>query len=454
MTSITMYKLNPALKSFWRTRKPYKGLKGGRFSSKTQDAAGMAVFLAKNYTLKFMCVRQFQNRIDDSVYTVLKDKIHAAGWESEFSILKSSIIHNGTGSEFIFYGINRNLTDIKGTEGVDICWIEEAEGLTKNQWDVIDPTIRKENSEIWLVWNPGLQTDFIESQLPGLLGDDYVVKHINYTDNPFLSDTAKAKAERLKQADYKSYEHTYLGIPLSDDDKAVIKLTWIEAAVDAHNKLDIDMSGRITVGYDVADSGDDANAIAKFDGSICRHVEEWQAPEDELVQSALKAWGFVGNGRLIYDSIGVGAHTGSTLKNNGVKDMYFKFNAAGAVMKPDADYSEDIKNREKFENLKAQAWQDVADRFRDTYNAVVKGYDIAPGQLISIDSDIENIAKLKRELSTPHKRLSKRGLDMVETKDELKKRDIPSPNLADAFIMGACPHLVEQPKVGKAPRFY
>ena len=31
---------------------------------------------------------------------------------------------------------------------------------------------------------------------------------------------------------------------------------------------------------------------------------------------------------------------------------------------------------------------------------------------------------------------------MVETKDELARRDVKSPNLADAFIMGACPHLV------------
>lgn len=443
-----MFKLNPALKSFWRTRKPYKGLKGGRFSSKTQDAAGMSIFLARNYTLKFMCVRQFQNRIDNSVYTVLKDKIHAAGWENEFSILKSSIIHNETGSEFIFYGINRNLTEIKGTEGVDICWIEEAEGLTKAQWDIIDPTIRKYNSEVWLLWNPRLQTDFIESQLPELLGDDYIVQHINYQDNPFLSDTARTKAERLKRVDYKSYEHIYLGIPLSDDDKAVIKLSWIEAAVDAHKKLDIDLSGRVTVGYDVADSGDDANAIAQFNGSVCVRVEEWQAPEDELVQSALKAWGFVGDGRLIYDSIGVGAHTGSTLNSNGIKGSHYKFNAGGGVVNPDVEYSDSIKNKEKFENLKAQACQELADRFRDTYNAVVKGEDIPIDRLISIDSSIDNIEKLKRELSTPHKRISKRGLDMVETKDELKKRDIPSPNLADAFVMGASPHLaiIEKPK--------
>ena len=137
-----MFKLNPNLREFWTTRKMYKILKGGRFSSKTQDAAGMAVFLARNYSLKFMCLRMFQNRISDSVYTVLVEKIEAAGWQDEFNILNNSIEHKATGSNFIFYGIARNISDIKGTEGVDICWIEEGEALTREQWDYIDPNTK------------------------------------------------------------------------------------------------------------------------------------------------------------------------------------------------------------------------------------------------------------------------------------------------------------------------
>ena len=62
--------------------------------------------------------------------------------------------------------------------------------------------------------------------------------------------------------------------------------------------------------------------------------------------------------------------------------------------------------------------------------------------MISISSDLPKLNQLKLELSTPRRRFSKRGLDMVETKDQLKARDVDSPNLADAFIMGACPHLI------------
>jgi phage terminase large subunit len=83
----------------------------------------------------------------------------------------------------------------------------------------------------------------------------------------------------------------------------------------------------------------------------------------------------------------------------------------------------------------------VADRLRNTYNAINKGMQYNPNELISISSDIPHLERLKTELSTPHTKYSKRGLDMVESKDELKKREVPSPNLADAFVMAACPHL-------------
>src|SRR5690606_3469010 len=217
----------------------------------------MAVFLARNYSLRFLCIRQFQNRIADSVYTVIKEKIEAAGWEDEFEIGVSTIRHKTTGSEFLFYGIARNLTDIKGTEGVDILWIEEGEGLTEEQWSIIDPTIRKEHAEIWILWNPHLATDFVQAKLPLLLGDDCIIRHINYTDNPFLSDTAREKAERLREADFEAYQHVYLGVPYDNDDGAVIKRAWIESATNAHLKVDADWTGRKAVGYDVADDGDD-----------------------------------------------------------------------------------------------------------------------------------------------------------------------------------------------------
>ena len=438
-----MFRLNPALADFWRTQKPYKLLKGGRFSSKTQDAGGMAAFLARNYSLKFLCVRQFQNRIADSVYTVIKEKIEAAGWEDEFEIGVSTIRHRTTGSEFLFYGIARNLKDIKGTEGVDICWIEEGEGLTEEQWSVIDPTIRKEGAEVWILWNPHLATDFVQAKLPLLLGDDCLIRHINYTENPFLSDTAREKAERLKEADFEAYEHVYLGVPYDSDDGAVIKRAWIQSAIDAHLSIEADWTGRKAVGYDVADDGEDKNADAGMDGSILCLLDEWKGGEDELRESAARTKQNaerIGADVIGYDSIGVGAGTGSHLNSMGWR-RHYKFNAGAKVERPEKNYGDTkIKNKDFFANLKAQAWWLLAERFRNTHLAVTKGRKFRADEMISIDGsriDAQLLERLAIELSTPLRDYDNTGKVRVESKKELAKRDIRSPNLADAVVIAA-----------------
>lgn len=440
-----MYQLNPALRAFWATRKPYKLLKGGRFSSKTQDAGGMAAYLARNYSLKFLCIRQFQNRIADSVYTVVKEKIIAAGWEDEFDIGVSSIRHKKTGSEFLFYGIARNLNDIKGTEGVDICWIEEGEGLTEEQWQVIDPTIRKQGAEIWLLWNPDLITDFVQAKLPKLLGDACVIKHINYLENPFLSASAREKAERMKEVDPEDYEHIYLGVPRSNDDTVVIKRTWVQAAIDAHKHvkpLTGVWTGRKAVGYDVADDGDDKNAVSAIDGSIAWPIEEWKGGEDRLRESSAnvkKHAEMLGAQSIGYDSIGVGAGTGSHLNSLGWRTHY-KFNAAGAVVNPDKFYGETkIKNKDFFTNIKAQMWWMMADRFRNTYLAVTKGVKFPVDEMISLSKDCDEklLEQLMVELCTPKRDFDNGGKVKVESKKDLKKRDVDSPNIADSLIIAA-----------------
>tara|TARA_Y100001956_G_scaffold3132_1_gene3089 strand:- start:3558 stop:4922 length:1365 start_codon:yes stop_codon:yes gene_type:complete len=439
--------LNPNLRDFWQDedgnmiKARNRVLRGGRASSKSWEFAGMAGFIGQNYKTRFLCVRRFQNKIKESVYTLIKNQIDNFGLTG-YDVRASEIL-NDNGTEFAFYGIERNTDEIKSFEGADVLWIEEAHNLTKEQWEILEPTIRKEGSEIWISFNPQLVTDFVWKRFVVNPPPDTIIREINYPDNPFLSKTLLRQIEAAKDEDFELYEHLYLGKPKADDDEAVIKRTWIDAAIDAHKTLNLKMSGAKTVGYDVADSGADKNACIITDGVICTDIDEWKAPEDALVESALRAASHAKGGLLIYDSIGVGSHTGSTMNANIPEQKHAKFNAGAAVQNPERFYMPKIKNKDKFENLKAQAWQSVADRFRNTFNAVHKGKEYPIDQLISIDKDLPMLERLKEELSTPRRRYSKRGYDMVESKDELKKRDIESPNLADAFIMAYSQHLVK-----------
>jgi phage terminase large subunit len=231
--------LNPALRDFWKQPARNRVLYGGRDSSKSWDAAGFAVFLAQSCKMRFLCARQFQNKIEESVYTLLKIQIERFGLQANFLVLDNKIICRSTGSEFVFYGLWRSIGEIKSLEGIDVLWIEEAHALTQEQWEILEPTIRKEGSQIWVIFNPKLVTDFVYRKFVTGTPANTVKRKINYDENPFLSDTSRKVIEDLKEKDYDRFLHIYEGQPLQDDETAVIRRSWLQAALDAHLTLDI-----------------------------------------------------------------------------------------------------------------------------------------------------------------------------------------------------------------------
>lgn len=97
----------------------------------------MAIFLSNKYSLRFCCVRQIQNKIEESVYTLLKIQIDRFGLRHRFRILNNKIINRVTGSEFVFYGLWRNIEEMKSLEGIDVLWLEEAHALTEYQYSAL-----------------------------------------------------------------------------------------------------------------------------------------------------------------------------------------------------------------------------------------------------------------------------------------------------------------------------
>lgn len=126
MPTLEKPSLNPALRPFWTTKARNKVLYGGRTSSQSWDAAGFAIFLADNYRLRFLCTRQIQNKIEESVYALLKIQTERFGLRHRFRVLENKIINRFTSSEFIFYGLWRHIGEIKSLESVDVLWNERS----------------------------------------------------------------------------------------------------------------------------------------------------------------------------------------------------------------------------------------------------------------------------------------------------------------------------------------
>lgn len=443
--------LNPNLVDFWTTPTRNRILYGGRASSKSWDSAGVITWIAKTYKVKALCVRQFQNKIEESVYTLIKKQISRFGFDSQFRILNNKILCPRTGSEFIFYGLWRNITEIKSTEDVDILWIEEAHDLTESQWEILEPTVRNEGSEVWIIFNPQIITDFVYQYFVVDPPPDTLIRKINYDENPFLSETILKVIHNKKEKDYDDYCHVYLGEPLMDDDSVIIKRTWIRAAIDAHLKLDFEPQGQKRIGFDVADSGGDRCVNVFAHGNVCTDMEWWKAKDDDLIKSTKRTY----NNALetlslvTYDATGMGANVGSKFaeinEEREAEDSecywveYEKFVAGGEVLNPDKEYSPGRTNKDMFSNFKAQSWWHVATLFYNTWDAITNGTQYDVDQLISISSDVQDLEKLITELSTPKKDLDNRSKVKVESKKDLEDREIPSTDLADAFVMAFCP---------------
>lgn len=448
----TTHLTNPALHEFWEQvflgQADIAVLHGGRSSSKTRDTACQLVRLVDHVGVKMrvLCIRRFQNRIQDSVYTELKWAIAHLGLSKAFDVQKTTIIHRRTGAEFIFYGIERNLEDIKGTSDVDILWVEEAEKLTEEQWTVIGPTIRKEDSLAILLFNPKLVTDYVWKNFVVNTPPHCVVKQINYTSNPFLSSKALRDIAAMEERDPELFEHVYRGVPLGDSELSIFKRRWLDACVDAHKVLKVSLTGRNIIGFDPADDGEDNSATADKIEGVFVDAEDWASGKDELVQNAKKVWAKAkhAGATVSYDTIGVGAFVGGYIdeqnQTDGSQVEHYAFHAGGAVMDPDepSDALNDNSplNKDEYLNLKAQAWANTARKAMLTFNAVNRGHPIKPEDVLSFSSamGVKKLDALFTELCVPWW-VESEGKKRVVPKLKLKKDlGVKSHNLADAVI--------------------
>ena len=449
--------LNPNLTSFWNEKGdnlqdlvPTRArvLYGGRSSSKSHEICTMLIIQSLLSKKKILCTRAFQNKISDSVMALLIDKIEKLGVGSLFKILKNRIFCTYSGSEFLFYGLARNTAEVKGLEGVDICYIEEAQYITKEMFMLLSPTVRKEGSEIWIAFNPLGYFDFIYQKYVINPPSNARVQLVNYTDNPFLSNTMIDEIDTYRNED--DFSHVYLGEVQDSSNQSIIKLHWLETAVDAFTKLGITLERRIAknvIGFDIMDAGDDLNALVIQEGNEVTKIEEWKTNENEMDISCNKLvrLSVPLNAIINYDGIGVGAGAGSFFKIHKARNSSVKFKsfvASAKVENPKSYYRQmgtatQIKNEDAFLNLKAQKWIQFADKLKTTYNAIENGTDYNIKDIVSFSSKISetNINKMFRELVSPQRELVGDKKIKVESKQSLSKRGIPSHNIADAVIM-------------------
>jgi phage terminase large subunit len=234
----------------------YKVLYGGRGAGRSWGVARALLMLGTQRPIRVLCCRELQKSISESVHKVLSDQIVALGLESLYDI-EVAKIKGKNGTTFSFEGIKNNATAIKSYEGIDYCWVEEANKVSKTSWGILTPTIRKEipkdwrelgmerpefEAEIWMTFNPELETDYTYSNWVkdkrlkpvshlGSAGQiwtsqesrDSVVVKMTHKDNPWFPEVLKRELEAEREKDYDNYLNVWEGFTVVQLEGTVFK---------------------------------------------------------------------------------------------------------------------------------------------------------------------------------------------------------------------------------------
>lgn len=207
----------------------YKGAKGGRGSGKSHFFAEQVVDKSISERCDIICIREKQKSLKFSAKKLIESKIRELGVLHLFDI-QDKIIKNIYGNIIIFEGMANHTADsIKSLDGFKYAWVEEAQSLSQRSIDLLTPTIRMPDSEIWFSWNPYEETDAIEQLLCGEKPpENSIVCHVNFTENPWFPDTLRQDMEYMRGRDPDKYAHIWLGEYVQNSEARVFKHWRIE----------------------------------------------------------------------------------------------------------------------------------------------------------------------------------------------------------------------------------
>ncbi|WP_107770829.1 PBSX family phage terminase large subunit [Campylobacter concisus] len=208
--------------------KRYKGAKGGRGSGKSHFFAECIIeTMLINPNARIVCIREIQRSLKFSSKALIESKINSLGVSEYFDVTLTEIRAKRGNGLIIFQGMQDHTADsIKSLEGFDIAWVEEAQNLSKRSLELLRPTIRKENSELWFSWNPENETDAVDSffkQMQDNGATDFVLIHANFNNNPFLPAELFNEQEYDRRFNPSTYEHIWLGGYNTKSDALIFK---------------------------------------------------------------------------------------------------------------------------------------------------------------------------------------------------------------------------------------
>lgn len=226
----------------------YKAAYGGRSSGKSHFFAELVIADAiLNPGMRFVCVREVQKSLRESVQLLLCDKIQKFGLGPMFEIQNDRIITPGSGL-VVFQGMQDHTAEsIKSLAGFQRAYVEEAHTLTDRSCELLLPTIREPGSQVWFGWNPRSADDPVDKMFRGhAVPANSIVVKANWRDNPWFS----AESEQNRLHDYKHNPQRYAHIWEGEYEPQAIGAIWDRATINRNRRDTAPEMSRVLVSVD------------------------------------------------------------------------------------------------------------------------------------------------------------------------------------------------------------
>ncbi len=467
-----------------QTPKRVKILVGGRGSTKSTFVADY-VLAEMSQGRIWCCAREYQNTIEESVHRLMLDEVRRLDFKG-FTYDKSHIMHSSGGRNF-YRGLARNPEGVKSMlTGIDGIWLEEGRTLSQASINVLSASIRPSAEdtgrimrgeevkfpELWITMNRGSSADPISKhwlkraenglKRHGFYEDDMLmVVEANWGDVPkklwMATGLETERLDDLQNLPRALYDHKWGGDYLDTVDNAIIQPEWFDAAKDAHLIPHLQGAfkpyGAKIVSYDPFDDGGDAAAVAVRHGSIIEKVcSKSTGTIDDVTDWATGIARQINADWFVWDGDGMGTGLRRQISDafKGTRTEFHMFkgslsgnaqdNAGITYLPTDGDNSNLTPNTyaDTFKNNRAQYYCELARKFHNTYNSVVKGKYTDPADMISLNTEgIDDISILRSQLCRIPRKPNPNGLEQIMSKQEMVKPplSISSPNEADAVMM-------------------
>ena len=277
----------------------YKVLQGGRGGAKSWGIARALLIKGAKEPMRILCAREFMTSMRDSVHKLLCDQIQALGLTGFYEITQASI-RGQNGTEFAFVGLKNNVANVKSYEGVDVCWVEEAQTVSRLSWNVLIPTIRKEKSEIWVSFNPELETDETYQRFVANPPADCISIKINWSDNPWFPEVLRLEKDALKNRDLEAYNQVWEGLCRKSVDGAIFGKELQQAELDGRlTRVPYDATKPVHAIFDLGWADSTSIWFLQFVGMetrLIRYIEDSQQTMSHYL-ATMQTYGYV------YDTI-------------------------------------------------------------------------------------------------------------------------------------------------------